>query len=66
MEWRSGIEKDIDEVVQIANVFSNVSKGQVVNSNDLEKVFGKVDMSKAIEEVSALQSRIEVWLTESV
>jgi len=41
LEWRSGIEKDLDEVLQIPNVFLNVSKGQTAPTADLEKAFGK-------------------------
>ncbi|KAK2592878.1 hypothetical protein QQS21_009410 [Conoideocrella luteorostrata] len=41
MEWRSGIETDLDNVLQIPNVFFNVSKGQTAPREDLEKAFGK-------------------------
>ncbi|KAK4204474.1 SBDS protein C-terminal domain-containing protein [Triangularia verruculosa] len=41
MEWRSGIETDIDNVLQIPNVFLNVSKGQTAPSAELAKAFGK-------------------------
>ncbi|OAA33066.1 UPF0023 family protein [Moelleriella libera RCEF 2490] len=41
MEWRSGIETDLDNVLQIPNVFLNVSKGQTAPREDLEKAFGK-------------------------
>ncbi|KAK3186482.1 hypothetical protein K4F52_004783 [Lecanicillium sp. MT-2017a] len=41
LEWRSGIETDLDNVLQIPNVFLNVSKGQTAPKEDLEKVFGK-------------------------
>lgn len=40
LEWRSGAEKDLDNVLQIPNVFLNVSKGQVAPSEDLRKGFG--------------------------
>jgi ribosome maturation protein SDO1 len=45
LEWRSGVEKDLDNVLQIPNVFLNVSKGQVAPHDDLKKAFGdkKVD-----------------------
>ena len=39
LEWRSGVETDIDEVLQIHSVFLNVSKGQVANNEDLRKCF---------------------------
>ncbi|RDA86737.1 hypothetical protein CP532_4185 [Ophiocordyceps camponoti-leonardi (nom. inval.)] len=41
LEWRSGIETDLDNVLQIPNVFINVSKGQTAPKEDLEKAFGK-------------------------
>lgn len=41
LEWRSGIETDIDNVLQIPNVFLNVSKGQTAPHADLAKAFGK-------------------------
>ncbi|UNI14435.1 hypothetical protein JDV02_001064 [Purpureocillium takamizusanense] len=41
LEWRSGIETDLDNVLQIPNVFLNVSKGQTAPKEDIEKAFGK-------------------------
>lgn len=41
LEWRSGIETDLDNVLQIPNVFLNVSKGQSAPKEDLDKAFGK-------------------------
>lgn len=40
LEWRSGTEKDLDNVLQIPNVFISVSKGQVAPTQDLAKAFG--------------------------
>jgi len=40
LEWRSGTEKDLDNVLQIPEVFLNVSKGQTAPKADLEKAFG--------------------------
>jgi ribosome maturation protein SDO1 len=39
LEYRSGNEKDLDNVLQIPNVFLNVSKGQVAPNEDLEKAW---------------------------
>ncbi|CDO74788.1 hypothetical protein BN946_scf185001.g36 [Trametes cinnabarina] len=47
-EWRSGIETDLDDVLQIANVFVNVSKGEVAKSQDLQKAFGTTDRDTII------------------
>jgi ribosome maturation protein SDO1 len=41
LDWRNGNEKDLDEVLQIPNVFLNVSKGQTAPKEDLAKAFGK-------------------------
>lgn len=41
LEYRSGLETDLDNVLQIHNVFLNVSKGQTAPSVDLAKAFGK-------------------------
>ncbi|CAG8803353.1 15984_t:CDS:2, partial [Racocetra fulgida] len=44
-------ETDLDEVLQIKNVFSNVSKGQVAAQSDLQKAFKNEDLGKIIEEL---------------
>lgn len=41
LEWRSGIETDLDNVLQIPSVFLNVSKGRLAPNADLVKAFGK-------------------------
>jgi ribosome maturation protein Sdo1 len=45
-------EKDLDEVLQISNVFMNVSKGEVAKSNDLKKSFGTDERYTIAREVS--------------
>jgi ribosome maturation protein SDO1 len=40
IEWRNGAEKDLDNVLQIHNVFLNVSKGQAAAAADLAQAFG--------------------------
>jgi hypothetical protein len=44
-------EKNLDDVLQIGNVFVNVSKGEVAKSNDLQKAFGSTDVNEAVKEV---------------
>ena len=44
-------ETDLDEVMQINNVFMNVSKGQVASSEDLKKAFNKTDVIEIVKEV---------------
>lgn len=52
LEWRNGIEKDLDNVLQIPNVFLNVSKGQSAPAADLAKAFGpKVSVDDIILEI---------------
>ena len=36
-------EKDMDEVVQTQQIFTNVSKGQLAKKEDLKKAFGTED-----------------------
>ncbi|WCJ43442.1 Ribosome maturation protein SBDS [Euphorbia peplus] len=43
LSWRSGVEKDLDEVLQSQIVYSNVSKGILAKSKDLIKTFGTDD-----------------------
>ncbi|KAH9994380.1 Shwachman-Bodian-diamond syndrome protein [Russula vinacea] len=50
-EWRNGVEKDLDEVLQISNVFMNVSKGEVAKSNDLKKSFGTDERNAIAREI---------------
>jgi len=38
--WRTKIEKDINEVVQIHRIFTNVSKGVIAKKDELMKAFG--------------------------
>lgn len=48
LEWRSGIETDLDNVLQIPNVFLNVSKGYTAPREDLDKAFGK---SRSVDDI---------------
>ena len=50
-EWRNGVETDLDDVLQISNVFTNVSKGEVAKANDLQKSFGSSDVHAVVKEV---------------
>jgi ribosome maturation protein SDO1 len=47
LEYRQGIEKDLDNVLQTDQIFLNVSKGQCASKEDLLKCF-KTEDSKAI------------------
>ncbi|KAJ1722031.1 hypothetical protein LPJ53_003499 [Coemansia erecta] len=50
-EWRTGVEKDIDEVLQIHQVYMNVSKGQVAKTDELRKCFNTEDVDDVINEI---------------
>jgi len=50
-EWRTGVETSLDDVMQISNVFMNVSKGEVAKSGDLQKAFGKTDVAEIVKEI---------------
>lgn len=43
LNWRNKVETDINEVLQIATVFENVSKGVAAKTKDLKDVFGTDD-----------------------
>lgn len=50
-DWRLKVEKDLDDVLQIPQVFMNVSKGQVANNEDLLKAFGSTNHDEIIQEI---------------
>lgn len=45
-------ETDLDDVLQISNVFVNVSKGEVAKAGDLQKAFGTTEIPNIVKEVS--------------
>lgn len=45
LNWRNKVETDIKEVLQIDNIFTNVSKGTLANSKDLLECFDTTDRS---------------------
>ena len=51
LSWRSKMETDLDEVLQIDNVFSNVSKGKLANSKDILACFDTNDNKLVIKEI---------------
>ncbi|CAL8374790.1 ribosome maturation protein SBDS [Gadus morhua] len=53
VSWRSGAEKDLDEVLQTHSVFVNVSKGQVAKKDDLSKSFGTEDLTEVCKQILA-------------
>eukprot|EP01071_Lankesteria_metandrocarpae_P000344 Lankesteria_metandrocarpae@DN10484_c0_g1_i1.p1 len=51
LNFRSGVETDIDEVLQTNSVFQNVSKGQFARKEDIVKVFGHNDTEKVCRHI---------------
>ena len=49
-------ETNLDDVLQISNVFVNVSKGEAAKSGDLQKAFGKLELGDIVKEVGILLS----------
>ncbi|KAF6357514.1 SBDS ribosome maturation factor [Rhinolophus ferrumequinum] len=62
--WRSGVEKDLDEVLQTHSVFVNVSKGQVAKKEDLISAFGTDDQTEickqALEVIKQLKEKMKI------
>ncbi|KAJ3812746.1 SBDS protein C-terminal domain-containing protein [Lentinula lateritia] len=50
-EYRNGVENNLDDVLQISNVFMNVSKGEVAKHGDLQKAFGTTAISEIVSEI---------------
>ncbi|KAG5646868.1 hypothetical protein DXG03_001944 [Asterophora parasitica] len=50
-EWRTGVETNLDDVLQISNVFVNVSKGEVAKAGDLQKAFSTSDVHSVVKEI---------------
>ncbi len=52
LEYRSGAETDLDNVLQVPTIFLNVSKGAAAPNSDLERAFGKnYDKDAVIKEI---------------
>ncbi|KAH7960311.1 hypothetical protein HPB49_018602 [Dermacentor silvarum] len=51
--WRNNVEKDIDEVLQMHTVYTNVAKGQAAKTEDLVNCFGSEDQTEICKEILA-------------
>mmetsp|Transcript_5090 Transcript_5090/g.9291 ORF Transcript_5090/g.9291 Transcript_5090/m.9291 type:complete len:253 (-) Transcript_5090:66-824(-) len=49
VSWRNKTETDLDEVLQIEQVFSNVSKGVLAPSKQLQEAFGTEDIPTVVK-----------------
>ncbi|KAF6252326.1 SBDS protein C-terminal domain-containing protein [Scenedesmus sp. NREL 46B-D3] len=52
-DWRAGIERDLDEVLQTTAIFANVGKGVMAAKEDLLEAFGTTDEDKICLEILA-------------
>ncbi|MBW0508840.1 hypothetical protein O181_048555 [Austropuccinia psidii MF-1] len=48
IEWRTGVETDLSEVIQTDTIFTNVSKGQLAPHSDLVKAFPSDKKSQGV------------------
>ena len=51
ISWRNKIETNLEEVLQVVSVFTNVSKGMLASSNDLQEYFGTIDQLIVCREI---------------
>jgi ribosome maturation protein SDO1 len=56
-------ETNLDDVLQIENVFMNVSKGEVAKAGDLQKAFGTTDTPGIVKEVYLLLQDVVLRFT---
>jgi ribosome maturation protein SDO1 len=52
LNWRSGTETDLDEVLQTNDIYSNVSQGELASKEDLEKYFPKMTRPQILKTVA--------------
>ncbi|GAX74278.1 hypothetical protein CEUSTIGMA_g1727.t1 [Chlamydomonas eustigma] len=50
-DWRNGIEKNLDDVLQTTSIFSNVSKGVLAKDKELMEAFGTTDQETICLEI---------------
>lgn len=51
LAWRQKLEKDLDEVLQSEQIYTNVSRGETAKVKDLKKCFGTDDLGIIVEEI---------------
>lgn len=49
INWRNGVEKDIDEVLQSGEIYSNASHGTAAKKSDLQLSFGEISKNEIIK-----------------
>jgi len=50
-EWKAKVETDLDEVLQVVTVFTNVGKGVAASSDELQKAFGSDDQKECCKRI---------------
>lgn len=58
INWRNGVERDLSEVLQTEEIYTNASHGTIASKGDLDQCFGnmkKMDIIKTILEKGELQ-----------
>lgn len=53
LDWRSGKETSLDEVLQIMEIYTNTHQGQLANKKLLEELFPNKSKNEIIEEILA-------------
>lgn len=51
INWRNGIEDDLDEVLQYNEIYTNVSKGDVCSAKDLAKYFPTKEKNEIVRTI---------------
>jgi len=50
-EWKAKVEPDLNEVLQVVTVFTNVGKGIAASSEELKKAFGSDDQKECCKKI---------------
>eukprot|EP00667_Euglena_gracilis_P006322 EG_transcript_6367 len=50
-DWKSGVEKDLANVIQVERVFVNVKKGEFAAKSDLQRIFPGKEEMEIIQEI---------------
>lgn len=52
LDWRNGLEDNVDEVLQIDEIYANTEKGELAKQKDLEALFPKLSKTDIIKLVT--------------
>lgn len=51
LNWREGVEKDLEEVIQTDTVFTNVARGEYAKEKDLKQAFGTTNLEEICKKI---------------